>query len=389
VYPDDPTDGPADALVTLVEFSDFQCPFCKRVESTVRALLDSHPGAVRRVWKDNPLPFHAAARPSAILARMAYEKLGNTGFWRAHGALFESQPALESDALKTIALGLGLEWAPVERAIKNDASKKIDASIALSADVEARGTPHFFMNGVRLSGAQPLESFEALFARRLEAAEALLATGVSRDRIYEATIEDGRAAEPPKRVEVPPPDATTPIRGPRTAKVTIQVFSDFQCPFCKRVLPTLEDLEKEFAGRVRIAWRNLPLPFHKEAPLAAEAAQEVFAQRGTAAFWRYHDALFEAQGKPDGLTRPNLEVLAQKEGVVLRRFQAAMDQRKHQAKVESDVAISKRVDISGTPTFVINGYVLSGAQPITAFRKLVMLALAEQRRGPAKARVVP
>jgi protein-disulfide isomerase len=389
VFHDDPTQGPADALVTLVEFSDFQCPFCKRVEPTVKALMDAHPGVIRRVWKDNPLPFHAAARPSAILGRVVFDKLGNTGFWQAHGALFESQPNLESDALKTITLGLGLEWAPVERAIKKNVSKKVDESIGLSVDLEARGTPHFFMNGVRLSGAQPIDRFEALFARRLEAAQALVATGVARDNVYEATIKDGRTAEPPKRVEVPPPDATTPTRGPATAKVTIQIFTDFQCPFCKRVLPTLKEVEKEFAGRVKLVFRHNPLPFHEDAQLASEAAQEVFAQKGTAAFWRYHDALFEAQATPDGLERPSLEALAQKQGVVLSKLQDALDQHKHLAKVQADLAVAKAAGLSGTPMFVVNGYLINGAQPVTAFRKVVALALAEQRGAPAKTRVVP
>jgi protein-disulfide isomerase len=388
VFPDDPTLGPADALVTVVEFSDFQCPFCKRVLPTLEELMRNHPGEVRLVWKDQPLSFHAAARPSALLGRAAYERLGNVGFWRAHAALFESQPDLDTDALQTIAKKLGLPWGPVAAAIARKQSKKLEQSVSLAEDVEARGTPHFFLNGVRLSGAQPIAEFEALFERRRAAALALANTGVPRDKLYETTIQNGRKAAEPKRVDVPAPDKSTPTRGPAGARVVIQEWSDFQCPFCSRVQDTLRTLEREFAGRVKLAWRHNPLPFHKDAALASEAAQEVFEQRGAAAFWRYHDALFAAQSAPGGLERANLEALAQRQGLDLTRFQKALDTRMHQAKVELDLASAKSAGISGTPTFVINGYVVSGAQPITAFRRVVLLALAE-RPDKAKTKIVP
>lgn len=388
VYPDDPTLGPSDALVTIVEFSDFQCPFCKRVQPTLAKLMDEHTSEVRLVWKDQPLPFHAAARPSALLARAAYERQGDDGFWRAHDALFENQASLGDDTLRQIAKDLKLPWAPIAAAIARKASKKLDQSAALAEDVEARGTPQFFVNGVRLSGAQPLEEFEALFERRRAAAMSLATSGVPRDKIYETTIENGRKASEPKRVEAPPPDKTTPTRGPAGARVVIQVWSDFQCPFCSRVLPTLKTLEQEFRGRVQIVWRHNPLSFHKDAALASEAAQEVFVQRGAAAFWRYHDALFAAQASPGGLERASLETLAKRQGVNLGRFRQALDTHAHEAKVDADLALAKEAGLSGTPAFLINGFVLSGAQPITAFRRLVMRALAEQRP-PIPGKVVP
>jgi protein-disulfide isomerase len=389
VFPDDPTLGPADALVTVVEFSEFQCPFCKRVLPALKQLMDTYPGEVRLVWKDQPLPFHPAARPAALLARAAFERQGNDGFWRAHAALFESQPDLSNDTLKAIAKQLGLPWVPIAAAIARKGAPKIDQSVTLAEEVEARGTPHFFLNGVRLSGAQPFAEFEASFHRRREQALSLVNAGVPRERVYEATIEKGKKASEPKRVDVPPPDKTTPTRGAAGARVVIQVWSDFQCPFCSRVLDTLRTLEKEFAGRIQLVWRHHPLPFHKDAALASEAAQEVFAQRGSAAFWRYHDALFAAQSAPDGLGRANLETLATRQGVNLARFRQALDTRSQVAKVEADLAAAKQAGISGTPTFVINGHVVSGAQPITAFRKLVMRALAEQRPDKAKTKIVP
>jgi len=380
VLADDPVRGPADALVTIVMFSDFQCPFCKRVEETLTRVLDAHPNDVRIVWKDNPLPFHARARPSALLARHAFEKHGNAGFWKAHAAIFESQPKLEDDDLKQIATTVGLSWPVVARAIAKNQSKKIDASQELADDFAARGTPHFFINGVRLSGAQPFEEFERVIGERLEEAKALLATGVARPKIYDAILKTARDPVAPERKEPPTVDAASPWKGGAKAKVVIHMWSEFQCPFCKRVPPTLDALEKEFGTKLKIVWHHMPLPFHAQAPLAAEAAEEMLAQRGQRGFWRYHDALFEAQGTPDGLERENLEKLAAAAGADMPRFRAALDQRKHQARVEADAALGQQLGISGTPNFLINGYVLSGAQPITAFRRLILRALNEAPR---------
>jgi protein-disulfide isomerase len=245
-------------------------------------------------------------------------------------------------------------------------------------DVSARGTPHFFINGVRLAGAQPIEKFEDRIADALEAARALTARGVPASKVYETIIKDGKVGPPPDRKEVPPPDSTTPFRGNANAPVVVQIFSDFQCPFCRKVNPTLKEIEKEFGGRVKLVWRHMPLPFHKDAPLAAEAAQEVFAQKGSAAFWRYHDALFEAQ--ETGIGRDVLETLAAKQGVDMQKFAEALDSHKHKPKVDADIAIANDAGISGTPGFVINGYFVSGAQPTPAFRSVIRRALDDKKK---------
>jgi protein-disulfide isomerase len=377
VLHDDPVRGPNDALVTIVVFSEFQCPFCKRVGDTLDELLKKYPKDVRLVWKDNPLPFHSRARPTAILARLAFQKRGAPAFWKVHDELFESQPALEDDALRPIAVRAGLEWGHVARAIEKNVAPKIEESMDLAVDFQARGTPHFFINGVRLTGAQPIEKFEERITSALEGARALVAKGVARAKVYEAVIKDGKLAPPPERKEVAAPGPTSPFRGNAAAPVVIQIFSDFQCPFCKRVTPTLSEIEKEFGKQVKIVWRHLPLPFHKDAPLAAEAAEEAFAQKGNAGFWRFHDELFEAQEA--GIGREELEKIAARVGLDMPRFRAALDSHKHRAKVDADAKQANEAGIDGTPAFVINGYFLSGAQPVPTFRKLIRLALAERK----------
>jgi protein-disulfide isomerase len=375
---DDPVRGPRDALVTIVEFSEFQCPFCKRVEETLEAVVRAHPNDVRLVWKDNPLPFHPRAKATAILARAAFEKRGNEAFWKVHAALFASQPKLEDDDLRPIAEGAKLAWEPLAAAFDKDFPAKIAQSMDLATDFHVRGTPHFFINGVRLAGAQPREKFEARIAEALEVARELVAKGVRRAAVYDTIIAHGKLPEPPEQKTIAPPDATTPFRGSASAPVVIQEFSDFQCPFCKRVTPTLAELEATFGAKVKIVWRHFPLPFHKDAPLAAEAAHEAFVQRGNAGFWRFHDALFEAQ--ENGIGRETLEAIAERLGLDRGRFRAALDARKHRAKVEADTKIAVDAGINGTPAFVINGYFVSGAQPATTFKKWIRRALDEKKK---------
>jgi protein-disulfide isomerase len=380
VFSDDPQRGPANALVTIVMWSDFECPFCKRVEVTLKEVLAKYPSDVRIVWKDNPLSFHQRAMPAAILARVAYQQKGATGFWKAHDALFESQPALADDDLKVVAEKVGLNWQGVKNAIaKRTHVPRLEQSMELASELQARGTPHFFINGVRLSGAQPIESFDKLIAERLAVAKETLAKGVARNRLYEELVKDGKTPPPPETKEIALPTTPAPFKGPANAKVVIQQWSDFQCPFCSRVNPILEELQREFGKQIKIVWRNMPLAFHRHAALAAEAAHEVFEQKGNLGFWSYHDKLFAAQGQEGGLERANLEAIAATLHVDMTKFREALDSRKHKARIDADMEAATKAGISGTPSFVVNNYALSGAQPVAAFRRLVRRALAPKK----------
>jgi protein-disulfide isomerase len=380
VAADDPVRGPRDALVTIVNFSDYQCPFCKRVEGTLREVLEAYPKDVRIVWKDSPLPFHAQAKPAAIFSRVVFQKQGNDAFWRLHDALFENQASLEEEDLQELAKKQRIPWAPIKAALTAEkAPAKLEESAALASDFQVRGTPHFFINGRRLAGAQPLDAFKELINEELLKARALVAAGTPRAAVFATLMKTAENPPPPPTKQIAL-RADAPSRGAANAPVVIQVFSDFQCPFCKRVEPTLAALEKDFKGQIRVVWRHLPLPFHAYAQLSAEAAEEIKAQRGDAAFWAYHDALFEAQADPQGLSRDNLGRLALAAGADMARFDAAVDGHLHAAKVSADATVADRAGINGTPAFVINEYYLSGAQPYDAFKKLVRLALKNRKQ---------
>ena len=165
-----------------------------------------------------------------------------------------------------------------------------------------------------------------------------------------------------------------PFKGGKNAKVVIQEFSDFQCPFCGRVNPTIKQLMDEYKDKIKIVWRNYPLPFHKEAQPAAEAAMEVYDQGGSEKFWAYHDLLFANQR---ALARADLEKYAEQVGGVnLAKFKAALDNKTHEARVKADIeAVEKSGARIGTPSFFINGKLLQGAQPVERFKEVIDEAL--------------
>lgn len=180
-----PVLGPADARVTLVEFSDFECQYCRRVEPTLKVLLTRYPKTLRLVWKDFPLPQHKAARLLANFAADARRRGQNTGFWRIHDALFAEVDTLDDTALGELAGKAGLDGGLLlssAHAFVHDAA--IRADVELGRALEVSGTPTFFANGRRIEGALPLEQFEALIRRELDTAERIIARGIAARDVY-------------------------------------------------------------------------------------------------------------------------------------------------------------------------------------------------------------
>jgi protein-disulfide isomerase len=136
--------------------------------------------------------------------------------------------------------------------------------MSLATNVNVNGTPAFFVNGRRLpGGAAPLEAFSSLIDEELAKAETMVRQGVPAAQVYSRLQEKAVAsAIPPpvvKKVEAP---ADSPSFGPAVAKVTIVEWSDFQCPFCARAAPIVEQLRQAYPKDVRFVFRHLPLPMH-------------------------------------------------------------------------------------------------------------------------------
>ena len=237
----------------------------------------------------------------------------------------------------------------------------------------------FRSNGTQLVGAQPVERFTSL----IDAVLARARTITPRSQVYAQMVADPVPGEEPPPSRPVPDDENhvytvrtnprAPSFGPANARVVIEHFSDYQCPFCQRVGPTVEQIRSRYGDRVRLVWRDYPLPFHGNAMLAAEAAREVFAQRGNAVFWRFHDALFENQ---QHLERADLERYARDVGVNLARFRRALDDHTHQAAIRDDMAAADATGAQiGTPAFFINGRFVAGALPFEEFQRRIDAAL--------------
>jgi len=368
--------GKKDAPITMIEFSDFQCPYCKRVEDQLKKVKDTYGDKVRLVWKHEPLPFHPRALPAAELASEARAEKGDKGFWDAHDKLFDIQPKLEDADLEKAASDLGLNVDKVKAAIKDGKYKKdIDTDSDLGDDVQASGTPHFFINGRRLVGAQPFEKFQKVIDEELAKFEAQKGK-VSAAGYYDSLMKDAKGAPEPEKKQAPPVPAGSPYKGKSDAKVVIQEWSDFQCPFCGRVEGTVGEVMKNYGDKVKFVWRDKPLPMHPDAPLAGEAAREALKEKGPDGFWKMHDLMMANQQK---IKREDLLGYAKQVGLDDAKLNAALDSHVHKAAMDADDKVGTDLGISGTPAFLINGYYISGAQPYAKFKKLIDRALSEAK----------
>jgi protein-disulfide isomerase len=160
-----PSKGAASAPVTIVEFSDFQCPYCSKAEETVTQVLKAYDGKVRVVYRDYPLPFHPQAEKAAEAAHCA----GDQGkYWEMHEKLFANQKALEPTALKGYAKDLSLDQGKFDKCLDSgEKAKVVETNKKAGEKIGVTGTPAFFVNGYQLSGAQPFEEFKTLIDQEL------------------------------------------------------------------------------------------------------------------------------------------------------------------------------------------------------------------------------
>jgi protein-disulfide isomerase len=257
-----PTWGNRTALVTVVEYSDMQCPFCAMVEPTLAALRETYgPENLRLVWKNIPLEKHPEARPAAEAAMGVFELAGAQGFWRFHDAAFADQGELGPERYVRWAREAGVtDTAAFQAGLASHRwGGAIDADLHEAVALGVEGTPTFFIDGILVVGAQPLEVFKRTIDAEIAKAKAKVAAGTPGDRVYtELTLVNREFAPKPDDhgdgPDEPPDDTKTvfkipvgssPVRGAPAALVTIVEFSDFQCPFCGRVDPKQEAHHKK------------------------------------------------------------------------------------------------------------------------------------------------
>jgi len=383
---DSPARGVKSALVTIVEASDFECPFCKRVVPTLKRVEAEFGEKVRFVFKENPLSIHANALPAAMLAEEARAQGGDGWFWAVHDKLF-SLPALDRASLEKAALEVGLSADGVKAALDDGRHlARIRRDQTLMGSLGAGGTPTFFVNGRKLVGAQPFEAFKALIDEELARAEAAVRSGVAPSDLYAQLTEKGATApaivpggsQQPAQVAKVPLRSDDPIRGARVAPVTVVLFSDFQCPFCARIEPTLKQLQAAYGDKVRFSWKHQPLPFHPNALPAAKAAE---AARLAGKFWEMHDKLFANQ---QSLSDTTYAQYARELRLEPARFQRDASSTAIAQRIGEDQQLAAAVGAGGTPTLFVNCRRLVGAQPFEAFKAVIDEELATAETMKAK-----
>ena len=361
----DASKGNPNALVTLVEFSEFQCPFCKKVIPTVEQVLKEYGDKVRLVFKHNPLPFHknAFAASEATLCANVQGK-----FWEMHDKLFENQRALERDKLDQYAADLGLDAGKFKKCMdSHQFQAQIEADQEQAGKVTARGTPNVFVNGRKLTGAKPIEEFKTLIDEEIAKAQKLIDAGTPAEKVYEEIIKDGKVFEPLEAEVQEFELSKTPVLGDKGAKVKVVIFSDFQCPFCSRVGKPVEEVQKHYGKDAAVFFKQFPLSFHKQAMNAAKAS---LCANEKGKFWEMHDAMF---GKQKELADDAYAGFAKEIGLDEAAFKACFDGDKYKEQIEADIAEGRKSGVRGTPTIFINGRKFSSptGYNLDAFTKVI------------------
>lgn len=168
-------------------------------------------------------------------------------------------------------------------------------------------------------------------------------------------------------------DENDPTLGPADAPVTIIEFSDFECPYCRKwFVETWPQIQKTYAGKVRLVYRDFPLSFHPDSQSAAEAAS-CAGEQGK--YWDYHDLLFSgvALGNDTYLS------IASQLKLEMTKFQDCLSSQRYASDVQADLQYGSSLGITGTPTFFVNGIPLVGAQPFSVFKGIIDKELASKK----------
>jgi len=367
-----PSEGRVDAPITIVDWSDYACGYCNRVQETLDRLSRLYPGQIRWVHRILPLDDDNTIAAEAALAAAAQ------GQFRAmHARMYGVRGHIDRAGVELIAQELGLDMVRFRGDLDSGVYRKaIAEDVADAAQIGISGTPTFFINGRPVHGNQPLKVFADTVDQEL-----VRATGVRAQHpadLYAALVADGKPeADAPADANNANADLdpNTAYRvglglpghqlGPDDALVTIVEFSDFQCPYCAREAPVLAKIYQKYPKQVRIIYRHMAMAFHRSSSIAAEAAVAA-ADQGK--FWAFHDQVFSHFGH---LTRADLEGFAQAAGLDLVKFKAALDDRRYHDAVIAETAAAEALGVDGTPTMFINGQPISGARDEAGLSKAV------------------
>lgn len=366
-----PTLGPDDALVTVIMFTDLECPFCKDAHKIMTDLAKEK--KIRLVFKHAPMPFHQAAIPSSLAAISA----GNQNkFWEFVESGFENQADLSGIQLTKIATQLGLDTDTWKNDFGNaDAVSIIENDMVLSRSAGVNATPTMFINGVRVVGLFPESEYKRMIAEQTIMAQKLIDAGVKKEDVHWRTLSMNYkkpeiVAEPEIEEKVIVKDV--PIKGSPSkgavgddVLVTIVEFSDFQCPLCQQAHEKTKQILAENATDTRFVFHHFPLPFHEDADVAAVAA--MVAQH-FGKFWEYNDLLFANQ---ENLAFSDLVGYAKNVGISKRKFTKQYKKKENTERLSAEIELAQKLEVQGTPTYFVNGIMVLGLPSGGSFEKLI------------------
>jgi protein-disulfide isomerase len=340
------------APVKVVEFFDYQCPYCAATVPALDEALRSYPGKVQLVLKNTPLSIH----PDSLLAHQAAMAAGEQGkFWEMHALLFANQKRLKYTDLLEYARQLNLDIAHFQERLQTGYYKAaVEQDGIMAEGIGVTGTPTFFINGQRLVGKQTADRLKGAIEAALN------------PRSARAAASSGKPLEAVKELDL----SYSPTRGRENAPVTIIEFSDMQCPFCAKVSPTLHELMRQYPDQIRWIFKSFPLSFHHDSRLAHMATLAAGEQ---GKFWEMHDLIFSDQ---HAIKRDDLLQKAQSLGLDMVRFTADLDSDKLKQHLDGDQKEGARLNVNGTPTFFINGKEHSGAMSLTKFQSILAAELS-------------
>lgn len=362
---DSPSQGPQEAPITLVEFADFHCHFCRKSAPTITQLMKNYSGKIRFIFRHYPLS-DTPGTGSFLTHEAAACAHEQRRFWEFHDKIFSLTQIPQAADLENIAHAIGVNMTQFRECLESGRHRQIIQREAEEGRQKGvRGTPTFFINGQIIPGSYPYEHFSNLIESILN--------------------PDKRPSVPsfPSPSSAPSVPAAQPVQfddlegrpslGPKEAPITLVEFSDFHCPFCKRVASTLEQLMKNYPGQIRRVWRHYPLAMHAGADRTHEASECAHEQ---GKFWAYHEKVFGVQeGSFDDAT---LLRLADEAGLNKKKFEKCLTSGKYEGFIKKEVEKGSQVGVRGTPTIFVNGRILSGAQPYENFDRIIKNELAKK-----------
>lgn len=372
-----PALGPDAAPVTLVAFMDLQCSFCNQGYLTLLSLRERYPEQLRIVWKHRPLPFHSEAEPAARLLEDLRQQQGDGAFFDAIKELFAQQEALSPSYLTGFAEQRNVARNAKATARRLDAEDSVDRDLETAESFGVKSTPQFFLNGRRIEGTRSLAAFSAKIDAELVRAQSLTTRTMTPTALASALMKDAKSAPPLTRISLPPQSQTAILVGDPRARVTVHVFSDYQCPFCKQAQPLLQKLLTDYPKDVNVQWHDLPLRFHDRARPSATLARVAYARGGGKGFMPFVEALFEHQAD---LSESAFAQLAKTFDLGPQAFDPEQREATHGAAVERDLELANKLGITSTPTFVVGNYLVEGLKSESAFLRLIRQSQKDQSK---------